>query len=85
MEEVEHFTDPLDVGAQVAEAERQRCEFLQRDKAKPKQVRNPDGSWPCPDCVECGEPIVQGRLNLGFDTCIDCAQLAEIKGKKYAI
>ena len=28
-------------------------------------------------CVECGEPIPEGRQAHGFATCIDCAEAAE--------
>ena len=30
------------------------------------------------------EPIGEARLNHGLITCIECAKLAEFKGKQYA-
>lgn len=84
IDDAEHLSDPIDVGSRLAETERNSLLAAQRRKAEPKQVRNPDGSWPTEECVECGEPIGEGRLELGYDTCIDCARTAEVKGKQYA-
>lgn len=83
-EDTERLIDPLDIGSHNAEVARQRAEAEQRLKAAPKQVRNPDGSWPTTECEECGEPIEGGRLDLGFTTCIECARLQERKDKLYA-
>ena len=83
MEDIERLVDPIDIGSHNAENERQRAEEEQRRRAKPKQVRKPDGTWPITEC-ECGEPIGEARLNHGFITCIECAKLAEFKGKQYA-
>lgn len=55
-----------------------------QDKVKPKQYKRADGSWPDPDCVDCGAPIGDGRLEAtGSDICIDCANRKEKKGKFY--
>ena len=34
-------------------------------------------------CVECGEPIPEGRQVHGFATCIDCAEAAERNAARY--
>ena len=81
----ELLTDPIDFGTALAEEERRRNELAQREKAAPKQVKVKKGKkwvWPQPDCVECGEPIGEERLEaLGTDICIDCATEREREGK----
>lgn len=49
-------------------------------KAKPQQVVGADGSWPHPDCVDCGEPIPAPRLALGRIRCVDCQARFERAG-----
>lgn len=80
----DRLIDPIDIGSHNAEVERQRLEAEHRHRAAPKQKRKPDGSWPITLCIECDEPIEEGRLNLGLVTCIECARIAEHKGKQYA-
>ena len=96
----EHMPDPIDQGSHLAELERASLLAVQRRKAEPKQVKvpllgyngepqfTPEGEpimvWPIEDCVSCGEPIQRGRLELGYDTCIDCATTLEKKGLLYA-
>lgn len=46
-------------------------------KNKPEQAQNPDGSWPHTECVDCDDPIPEGRLALGKIRCIDCQELKE--------
>ena len=84
MDDQERLIDPIDIGSHNAEVARQRAEAEQRLKAAPKQKQNKDGSWPTTKCVECEEPIGEGRLELGFDTCIECARLQELKERQYA-
>ena len=36
------------------------------------------------ECEECGELIGRRRASLGYDTCIDCANLAEHRGAHFA-
>jgi len=77
--ESERLADIVDVGNHNAEVFRMQAEAIQRAKAAPKQVKNQDGSWPTTECIECDEPIGEGRLELGYDTCIDCARFNERK------
>lgn len=50
-----------------------------RNKAQPKQVANPDGSYPITEC-ECGEEIPIERLQHGYTNCVHCQTLIE-RGK----
>lgn len=76
---VERYADPLDRASSVSQ------EFLEQnlarisDRNKPEQVRLPDGTWPHPDCIDCGEEIPQGRLELGKVRCIYCQEALERK------
>lgn len=55
----------------------------QRHAAKPRQVQNSDGTWPHPDCVECGDEIGAERLRVtGSDLCIICATAEEKRRKQ---
>ena len=84
MDNNDRLIDPIDIGSHNAEVARQRAEFEQRAKAAPKQVRNEDGTWPTTECEDCGEPIGDTRLAMGYVTCIDCARINEHKEKQYA-
>lgn len=48
-----------------------------QQKNKPEQTQNPDGTWPHNECIDCGDPIPEGRLALGKIRCIDCQELKE--------
>lgn len=53
-----------------------------RRRNKPEQVQRPDGSWPEPDCVECGDAIPAARLSLGKIRCIFCQESLERSAKR---
>lgn len=53
-----------------------------RDKLAPEQVQNADGTWPEPDCIDCGEPNDQRRLELGKVRCVECQTILEKKRAK---
>ncbi len=53
-----------------------------RRRNKPEQVQRPDGSWPEPDCVECGDAIPTARLSLGKIRCIFCQEALERSAKR---
>lgn len=61
----------------VAEAEREAALSNVRKALRPEQVQNPDGSWPHPECVDCGEDIPLRRLDLGKIRCIFCQNVKE--------
>ena len=47
--------------------------------AAPEQVRNEDGTWPVTECVDCGEEIEEGRLELAKIRCKRCQEILEKK------
>lgn len=53
-----------------------------RRRNKPEQVQRADGSWPEPDCVECGDAIPTARLSLGKIRCIFCQEALERSAKR---
>lgn len=53
-----------------------------RSKIKPEQVQNEDGTWPEPDCVDCGEPNSEVRLKMGRMRCFECQTILEKKLKR---
>ena len=46
-------------------------------QAAPQQVQREDGSWPYPECIECGEDIPEARLKLGRIRCVGCQEAFE--------
>lgn len=85
LDELEKETDPLDVASNRALAETHLRVQAQRAKVAPKQVKNPDGTWPDPDCIECGNPIGLERLEAtGSNLCVECARAKELKEKNHA-
>ena len=33
-------------------------------------------------CVECGEEVPEVRIKLGFDNCVSCQELKELRAKR---
>lgn len=79
----ERFADEGDYATWIEQTNNEALLAEARAKAAPKQVANEDGTYPFPECVECGEDIAEGRLKLGFDTCITCATEAERRRKQF--
>lgn len=77
MSEREHQPDEIDrandLAARYTDAYIERV----RRRNKPEQVQNPDGTWPEPDCVDCGDAIPLARLNLGKIRCVYCQAALE--------
>jgi RNA polymerase-binding transcription factor DksA len=72
------LTDPLDVAAEQEQSFRAESERQIREQVKRLQYKNEDGTWPEPDCEECGYEIGEGRLEAtGSKTCIKCATAKE--------
>lgn len=61
----------------VADAAREAALSNVRKALRPEQVQNADGTWPQPECVDCGEDIPLGRLSLGKIRCIFCQNVKE--------
>jgi len=76
---IENFADPLDRASKLEMDARDDALRDVRMKNKQKQVPGPDGLYPSPDCLECGEPIPLGRLKVAANNilCITCATAAE--------
>ena len=47
--------------------------------AAPEQERNADGEWETTECVDCGEEIEEGRLELAKIRCKRCQEILEKK------
>ena len=48
-----------------------------RNKVRPEQTQNADGSWPVTECVDCDVTIPLGRLSLGKIRCVECQNFHE--------
>lgn len=82
MSERENHPDEIDRANELAAryTEAQIDEVRRRNK--PEQVQRKDGSWPEPDCVECGDPIPPLRLSLGKIRCTCCQTALERSTKR---
>lgn len=69
--------DPIDVASQSEQLCTEAAVAAQRLKSAPEQTRNADGSWTYLDCIDCGEPLVEGRLLMGRVRCILCQEELE--------
>ncbi len=75
MEEFEVGCSPdvVDQGSNHAEVARTQQVAALRAKLKPEQVRDANGNWPEPACVDCGLEIPEDRLELtGSTRCVFC-------------
>ena len=69
--------DPLDLASEQELTSTESYIAQARAKNKPEQIQNPDGTWPETECLDCGEEIPQGRLELGKIRCIECQEFLE--------
>src|SRR5574340_181139 len=69
---MERHADEIDRAASIAEEHNQDCVDHYRRLAAPQQERNPDGSWPTTECVDCAEDIEAERLEAGRVRCFEC-------------
>lgn len=65
--------DDLDAASELTQQLNDAYIRNARDKARPEQEQNPDGSWPRTQC-DCGDGIPPARLALGKIRCISCQQ-----------
>ena len=78
-----NYPDPID---RASELEMIRTEDAIRQvqlRNVQKQLPGPDGLYPSPDCLECGDEIPLGRLKVASNNilCIFCATKAERLGR----
>lgn len=73
----EKYTEQIDQANQITEEFTASHIHRIQQRNKPEQVQNPDGSWPHTECIDCEDPIPEGRLALGKVRCIDCQELKE--------
>lgn len=94
------FTDPIDQASYLAELHNNSSIAAQRLKNAPQQQKihatgddgeflfNEDGSpmmvWEHTECVECGDQIIEGRLEMAYIRCVDCQSSIEKKEGQYA-
>lgn len=69
--------DPLDQASENELASTEMYVAQARERNKPEQVKNEDGTWPETECIDCGVEIPKGRLELGKVRCIDCQEIIE--------
>lgn len=81
MSEFERMSDQIDQAQQINEAHQAASVEAARQKNRPEQIQNPDGTWPHTHCVECEDEIPAGRLALGKVRCVHCQEFLEKHGK----
>jgi RNA polymerase-binding transcription factor DksA len=75
------MADEVDAALNVMEALSEGLILAVRNLAAPQQVQNEDGSWPQPECVDCGDDIIPERLAMGRIRCTHCQGALEHKGR----
>lgn len=80
----ENYADEIDRANHLAEIANESAVADARRVAGPEQEQNADGTWPTLECVECGEPIELGRLQLGRVRCFECQNEIEKRKRRYA-
>ena len=63
--------DEFDKASELEQAYTEFSLSAVRNEAQPKQVANPDGSYPVTECG-CGEEIPVERLRHGYINCVYC-------------
>lgn len=80
--ESERASDILDVASALTEVMTEGYVNEARRKAQPEQTQRADGSWPHPECTDCGGEIESGRLALGKIRCLGCQAARELRRKQ---
>ena len=75
-------TDPLDIASEQEEWFRESSVRQAMMASRPEQTKDENGNWEHEECVDCGEDIPEGRLNLGKIRCIDCQELKEKRQRR---
>lgn len=78
-EVVEACADVLDTAANLTLASTATQVAHHSYLAAPEQVQNEDGTWPVTECVDCGDEIEVGRLELSKVRCLRCQEILEKK------
>ena len=75
MDEMERYTDPLDIAARNESIATNDSIRETRLRAKPHQMPDAHGNYLITECIECGELIGDRRLAVSIknDLCIFCA------------
>jgi len=74
--------DEVDQANELAEMETANHLYLARKKAAPEQEPRADGTYAILDCVDCGEGIEPGRVQLGKVRCFHCQSDLEKRNKR---
>ena len=75
----ENFPDPSDRASELEDISRGDAIRAVQLRNAQKQLPGPDGMYPSPDCIECGDTIPLGRLKVAANNilCIHCATASE--------
>ena len=79
VEVLEACADILDAAANLTLASTATQVAHHSYLAAPEQVQNKDGTWPVTECVDCGDEIEVGRLELSKVRCLRCQEILEKK------
>jgi len=79
---MERHADPIDRACSIEQEATADAIQEQRRLAAPEQVRGEDGQWETYECIDCGEPIGNARVELGKVRCIQCQKILESKKKR---
>ena len=71
------WADPADNASDVEAAHNAAAEAAARGKSAPEQQKDANGEWETRACVDCGEEIEPGRLELGRVRCFHCQDVLE--------
>lgn len=74
--------DEVDQANELAEMETANHLYLARKKAEPEQLPRADGTYAILACVDCGEDIEPGRVQLGKVRCFHCQSDLEKRAKR---
>ena len=83
----EKCSDPVDDAANLTYINNQEQVQQARAKSAPEtmivdgvrvsQIADSDGSYPVPNCVDCDDPLVLFRLQMGRIRCVACQEHKE--------
>lgn len=76
---LENHPDAHDRASELELATTADAIYRTQKLAVQKQLPGPDGLYPSPDCLECGNEIPLGRLKVAANNilCVFCATAAE--------
>ena len=78
----EKSADVIDAANDLAFKRNEAMVQAARQRNKPEQKQNEDGSWPITECEDCGDGLTDLRLQMARVRCVPCQTIREKRASR---